>query len=115
MISLPELKSASESEQDALDYIAANNTDGRYNEVLERYAAGAVSLGILRFKGESIAALRREQNRLYNLLQGRPAERLDIDVEAVAKAHAQVSDTIAKAEAAVRTPVIYALKKEAAA
>ncbi|USN14993.1 hypothetical protein PAPPERLAPAPP_00660 [Brevundimonas phage vB_BpoS-Papperlapapp] len=111
----PHLQSPTESEQDALDYIAANNADGRYNDVLARYQAGDISLGLLAFKGVGIASLRREQNRLYNLLQGSPAERLDIDVEAITKAHQQITETIAKAEDVVANPVVYALRKDVAA
>lgn len=110
----PVLLTPTDAEQAALDYIAENNADARYDAVLASFNAGEVSIGLLAFKGESIASLRYEQNRLANLLQARPADRLDIDVEAVTQAHQQVTENIAKAEAAVANPVVYAVRKDAA-
>lgn len=112
---MPHITSFTEAERAALDYIAENNADGGYDDVLEAFNTGTVSIGLLAFKGEGLPALRYEQNRLYNLLQGRPHELLDVDVPAVTKAHARYTELIAQTEHAVANPVIYVLKKEAAA
>lgn len=109
----PDILPAKAAESEAVDYMTANNADGAYTDLLARHAQGLVSVGILRFNGHMLPALRYEQNRLYNLLQQRPADRLDIDVEAVTRAHENVTIAIDKAEAAIAKPVIYALKKTA--
>lgn len=110
----PKLLPPTEAEQEALDYIAANNGDGRYDALLARYAAGEISVGLLAFKGEGLATLRREQSRLRALLETEAPDRLDVDIEAVAKAHSQITQDIHRGEAAVANPVVYAVRKAAA-
>lgn len=99
----------SDSTTEALAYIADNNGDGRYDEVLARVAEGGVKVGIMRFQGKGLDLLRETLAGYDAKLAGDAIS--EFEREALLKARSNLCENIAQAEAAVANPVIYLVDK----
>jgi hypothetical protein len=103
----------SESTTEALAYIAENNADGRYDDLLARIAEsegeGAIELGLMRFSGGGLDLLRRTLEGYDEKLAG--DEIGDAEREALLSARRNIVESIAQAETAVANPVIYVVDR----
>lgn len=104
--------SREDAKAEALAYIADNNADGRYDDVLQKVAEDAVDIGLLRYEGVGLYQLQKSLDRYNELLAGDAEALLDIDVPSVTSARDDILAAIKSAEDFRANPLVYMIRKE---
>lgn len=104
--------SREDARAEAMAFIAENNSDGRYDDVLQKVAEDAVDVGLLRYEGTGLFQLQKSLDRYNDLLAGDEVALLDIDVPSVTSARDNTLAAIRAAEDFRANPIVYVTRKD---
>jgi hypothetical protein len=87
----------------ALAWIAQNNADGTYDDLLKRHDAGEIALGIISYSGKQLALMRN-----YRAYLGRQLEQASsYEIDPLRARIKNIDADIARAEALIASPTLY--------